>query len=202
MAGDTPNLPTEIIPTKIAWLKISGKFRMDLRIPPFKIKIQLESNSRKSRILVRRLAVPVTTASAPAGRRRSRDQLIVRRFKRCYIRPVSLLRLPVLRFVDSDIPGNYLLDWEFHPLELGLCLSQTILRERERKRQRYTKNIPSRCRLRWLQEAASPISGLSLYAITWVANEGTLTLTKNSSVRKRCCKCKMEPLICRCILSY
>ena len=29
----TPNLPTNIIPTKIAWLKLSGKSPMGLRIP-------------------------------------------------------------------------------------------------------------------------------------------------------------------------
>ena len=36
---DRPNLPTNIIPTKIAWLKLSGKSPMDIRIPPLKIKI-------------------------------------------------------------------------------------------------------------------------------------------------------------------
>ena len=56
----SPNLPTKIMPTKIAWLKYSGKFPMDIRIPPLKIKILLESNPLKSRILVRRLAVPVS----------------------------------------------------------------------------------------------------------------------------------------------
>ena len=30
----TSNLPTKIIPTKICWLKISGEFPMDVRIPP------------------------------------------------------------------------------------------------------------------------------------------------------------------------
>ena len=30
----TPNLPTNIIPTKIAGLKLSGKYPMDMRIPP------------------------------------------------------------------------------------------------------------------------------------------------------------------------
>ena len=53
----TPNLPTKTIPTKIAWLKLSGNFPMGLGIPPLKIQILLESNSLKSRILVRRLAV-------------------------------------------------------------------------------------------------------------------------------------------------
>ena len=51
------NLPTKIIPTKICWLNISGKFPMCLGIPPLQIKIMLESNPLKSRILVWRLAV-------------------------------------------------------------------------------------------------------------------------------------------------
>ena len=53
----TPNLPTKIIPTKIPWLNISREFPMNIRIPPLWIKILLESNPPKSRILVRRLAV-------------------------------------------------------------------------------------------------------------------------------------------------
>ena len=54
-----PNLPipTKVMPTKICWLNLSRKFRMDVRIPPRKLKIMLESNPLKSRILVRRLAV-------------------------------------------------------------------------------------------------------------------------------------------------
>ena len=48
----TPNLPS-----KIAWLKLSGPFPMDMRIPPFRTKILLESSPLRSRILVRRLAV-------------------------------------------------------------------------------------------------------------------------------------------------
>ena len=54
---NTPNLPTNITPTKIAWLKLSGKFPMGLGIPPLNIKIMLESNPLKSVMLVRRLAV-------------------------------------------------------------------------------------------------------------------------------------------------
>ena len=34
LACDMPNLPTNIIPTMIAWLKLSGKFLMGLGIPP------------------------------------------------------------------------------------------------------------------------------------------------------------------------
>ena len=40
----TPNLPTNIPPTNIARLKLSGKFPMGLKIPPLKIKITPESN--------------------------------------------------------------------------------------------------------------------------------------------------------------
>ena len=39
-----PSLPTEIIPAKIPRLKLSGRFPMDLGIPPLKIKIMLEQN--------------------------------------------------------------------------------------------------------------------------------------------------------------
>ena len=39
----TPNLPTNIISTKIAWLELSGKFPMEPRILPLNIKIMLES---------------------------------------------------------------------------------------------------------------------------------------------------------------
>ena len=46
-----------IIPTKSARLKTSGKFPMDMRIISRNLKILLESNPMKSRILVRRLAV-------------------------------------------------------------------------------------------------------------------------------------------------
>ena len=52
-----PNLPAKIIPAKIRRLKLSGRFPMDMRIPPLKIKILLESEPLKSRILVERLAV-------------------------------------------------------------------------------------------------------------------------------------------------
>ena len=39
---NAPNLPTKIIPTKTAWLKLSGKFPMGLGIPPLKINTMLE----------------------------------------------------------------------------------------------------------------------------------------------------------------
>ena len=57
LEASAPNLPTKIIPTKIHWLNISGKFPMDMRIPPLTLKILPESNPLKSRILVRRLAM-------------------------------------------------------------------------------------------------------------------------------------------------
>ena len=53
----TPNLPTQIIPTKIRWLAISGRFPVDMRVLPLKIQIPLGSNPLKSRIFVRRSAV-------------------------------------------------------------------------------------------------------------------------------------------------
>ena len=51
-----PNLPTKIIPATIAWLNISGKFPMDIRIPHLK-SISYFRQTLKSRISVRRLAV-------------------------------------------------------------------------------------------------------------------------------------------------
>ena len=59
MISGTPNLPTNIIPTKICLTQaFSRKFPTGPGIPPLDIKIVLGSKSRKSRILVRRLAVP------------------------------------------------------------------------------------------------------------------------------------------------
>ena len=40
------------------------------------------------------------------------------------LRPISLLRISLLRFVDSIFPGNPLWTCEFHPLEFRFCLSQ------------------------------------------------------------------------------
>ena len=53
----TPNLPTNSIPTKIAWLRLSGRFPMGLGIPPLRIKLMLASNPLSSIMLVWRLAV-------------------------------------------------------------------------------------------------------------------------------------------------
>ena len=58
ISPNTPNLPTNIVPTNIARLKLSGKLPRGLEIPPLRIKIVLESNPLKSTMLVARLAVP------------------------------------------------------------------------------------------------------------------------------------------------
>ena len=42
------------------------------------------------------------------------------------MRRISLLRLSLLRFVDSELPGHSLWAWEFHPLKINICLSQTL----------------------------------------------------------------------------
>ena len=42
-----------------------------------------------------------------------------------HLRPISLLRISLLGFVDSRVPGNSPWAWEFNPLQLRLCLSQT-----------------------------------------------------------------------------
>ena len=42
------------------------------------------------------------------------------------LRPISIPRLSLLRFVDSKLQGNPLWTWEFHPLNLRFCLSQTL----------------------------------------------------------------------------
>ena len=55
--SNTPNLLTNIIPTKVAWLKLSGKFPMGLGIPPLRIEIMFESNPLKSIMLVWRFAI-------------------------------------------------------------------------------------------------------------------------------------------------
>ena len=71
-APHKPNLPTTILPAKIPWLKLSGEFPMDMRIPPLRIKTLLESNPLKSTILVRTSAVrPLTWSLSPGSRVRS-----------------------------------------------------------------------------------------------------------------------------------
>ena len=44
----------------------------------------------------------------------------------CVLRPISLLRLSLLRLLDSNFTGNSLWAWEFHPFKSRLCLSQTL----------------------------------------------------------------------------
>ena len=54
----TPNLPTNIVPSYIAWLKLSWwKSPMGLGIPPLEIKIMLESSPLKRTMLVVGLGV-------------------------------------------------------------------------------------------------------------------------------------------------
>ena len=43
-----------------------------------------------------------------------------------HLLPVPLPGVSPLRFVDSKFPGNSLWAWEFHPLRLRFCLSQTL----------------------------------------------------------------------------
>ena len=57
----TPNFSTNIVPTNIAWVKLSGKSPTGLGIPPRKIKIMLESNPPNSTMLVGRLGVHPTS---------------------------------------------------------------------------------------------------------------------------------------------
>ena len=42
------------------------------------------------------------------------------------LRPISLLRSSLLRSLDSNFPEIYLWAWEFQPLRLTSCLSQTL----------------------------------------------------------------------------
>ena len=60
----TPDLPTKIIPTEIRWLKLSGRYPVEMRMPTLKIEIMFESNPRTTRILVRMLAVFVLVLQA------------------------------------------------------------------------------------------------------------------------------------------
>ena len=49
------------------------------------------------------------------------------------ITPNLLLRLSLLRFVDSKLPGNPPWTWEVHPLNLRWCSSQTRRTRRPRR---------------------------------------------------------------------
>ena len=59
----SPNPPTNITPTNIAWLKLSGKSPLGLGIPPLRTKIMLESNRLKSTMLVGGLGVRLLAQS-------------------------------------------------------------------------------------------------------------------------------------------
>ena len=41
------------------------------------------------------------------------------------LHPIFLLRLSLLTLLDSNFPANPLWAWQFHPLNLRLCLSRT-----------------------------------------------------------------------------
>ena len=56
---DTPNLPTNIVPTNIARLKLSGRSPMGLGIPPFKLNVMLESSPLKPTMLVGGLGIMI-----------------------------------------------------------------------------------------------------------------------------------------------
>ena len=62
----TPNLPTNIVPTNIAWLKLSGASPMGLGISPLKFKIVLESNPLKSKLLIGGLGVAQSSCTTCA----------------------------------------------------------------------------------------------------------------------------------------
>ena len=66
--GSTPDFPTKIVLAKICCVNISGKFPVDMRIPPRNIRITLESDHLTSRILVWRLAVHVVQTGWPTLR--------------------------------------------------------------------------------------------------------------------------------------
>ena len=73
------------IPTKIAWLKSSRRFPTDMRIPPLWIKITLESNPPKSRILARRLGISVYFDVAASSFRARRSVMLARSAAYIYI---------------------------------------------------------------------------------------------------------------------
>ena len=49
-AGFLENSVTQIVPARIAWLRLSGKYPVGLGIPPLEVKNLLDSNPPKSRI--------------------------------------------------------------------------------------------------------------------------------------------------------
>ena len=96
----TPNLPTNIIPTNIAWLKLSGNFPMGLGIPPLNIKIVLESNPPKPTMLVGRLGARRETLAS-----RLWSNLGARNFQ-SRTRPLRASRLLLSR--PPELPESHL----------------------------------------------------------------------------------------------
>ena len=137
----TPNLPTNIAPTNIAWLKLSGKSPMGLGISPLKFKIVLESNPLKPTMLVGRLGVLASCLQASGWHYLSDAACLMRPDFFCVFRRVkgsrnslhysSLLKKACVRQVVLDT-------WLF--LSLARCCKLSshkhiyiyIYRERER----------------------------------------------------------------------
>ena len=65
------------------------------------------------------------------------------------VRPISLLRLSLLRLLDSNFPGNPLRAWEFHPLNLRFCLSQALNLSTEICRTRVSVRVRSDAGAPW-----------------------------------------------------
>ena len=82
-ARSTPNLTTKTIPTKIARLTISGNFPMDMRIPPLKVKILLESNKPSE---IQNLSTEIGRSTGTRSRRRfeGAPHLSARSADRCF----------------------------------------------------------------------------------------------------------------------
>ena len=103
-------LPTKNLPAKIRCFIISGKSPMDVRIPPLRIEILLESNPLTSKVLVGRLGVPPTpqyTARHDSALRPSLNSapkiLYVRNFRpRRRHAAVFLLRIPEISVERLD----------------------------------------------------------------------------------------------------
>ena len=96
---------TEIIPTKIRRLKLSGKFPEDMRISTLKFNTLLESNPLKSRILVRRLAVSLRGRDFSYNRlAESRDYKHPRKLLRQWLRdrPTKEASSPVPRHSHTE----------------------------------------------------------------------------------------------------
>ena len=72
---------------------------------------------RAASALRRPACLPARRSAKP--RRRGTDATV-------HVCPISLLRISLLRLLDSGFPGNSLWTWEFHPLLLRFCLSQTL----------------------------------------------------------------------------